>query len=128
MIWSFKCRGFPDSLVQKFKARFYLQEDYQMDGKDMFDIHAPVVSWATVGLRLILPAVVGLASEQVDYELHPSTKLEDSVQKTRNHTKNKLGTTIDSRPTSIIDVTPKAKDKCKYVLNDFLIQIVHMTV
>jgi hypothetical protein len=65
--WAFKCKRFPDGLVRKLKARFCVRGDCQIDGVDVFDTYAPVVSWTTVRLLLILSVVLGLATKQVDY-------------------------------------------------------------
>ena len=46
--WAFKCKRFPDGLVQKLKARFCVRGDCQIDGVEVFDTYAPVVSWTTV--------------------------------------------------------------------------------
>lgn len=66
-VWAFKCKRFPDGLVRKLKARFCVRGDCQIDGVDVFDTFAPVVSWTTVRLLLILSVVLGLSTAQVDY-------------------------------------------------------------
>jgi Reverse transcriptase (RNA-dependent DNA polymerase) len=66
-VWAFKCKRFPDGLVRKLKARFCVRGDCQIDGVDVFDTFAPVVSWQTVRLLLILSVVLALATMQVDY-------------------------------------------------------------
>ena len=65
--WAFKCKRFPDGAVKKLKARFCVMGNRQIDGVDVFDTYAPVVSWTTVRLLLILTCVLGLATTQVDY-------------------------------------------------------------
>ena len=65
--WSFKCKRFPDGTVKKLKARFCVRGDKQIEGKDYFETYAPVVSWATVRLLLILSVVMNWVSVQVDY-------------------------------------------------------------
>jgi transposase InsO family protein len=65
--WAFKCKRFPDGLVKKLKARFCVRGDCQIDGVDVFDTYAPVVSWTTVRLLLVLSISLGLATSQVDY-------------------------------------------------------------
>lgn len=66
--WAFKCKWSLDRLVWKLKARFWVQGDCQIDGVDLFNTcYAPVVSWTTVQLLLILSVVLGLASKQVGY-------------------------------------------------------------
>jgi hypothetical protein len=41
--------------------------DRQVEGVDFFDTFAPVVNWRTVRLMLILSAILGLSTHQVDY-------------------------------------------------------------
>jgi hypothetical protein len=65
--WTFKCKRFPDGLIKKLKARFCVRGDKQLEGVDFFETFAPVVSWTTVRLMLILSLVLGLATRQVDY-------------------------------------------------------------
>ena len=65
--WAFKIKRYPDGLVKKLKARFCVRGDCQIKGVDYFDTYAPVVSWNTVRLLLILTAQLGLATKQVDY-------------------------------------------------------------
>ena len=65
--WAFKCKRFPDGRVRKLKARFCVRGDRQVEGVDFFDAFAPVVNWTTVRLMLMLSAVLGLSTRQVDY-------------------------------------------------------------
>jgi hypothetical protein len=73
-VWVFKCKRFPDRLVRKLKAQFCVQGNCQINGIDVFDTFAPVVSWQTpvvswqtVQLLLIFSVVLALATMQVDY-------------------------------------------------------------
>ena len=52
--WAFRIKRFPNGLIRKFKARFCARGDRQIHGVDFFDTYAPVVSWTTVRLMLIL--------------------------------------------------------------------------
>jgi hypothetical protein len=67
--WAFKCKRYPDGRIKKFKARWCIRGDRQIEGVDFFETYAPVVSWSTVRLFLILSIVLGLATKQVDYTL-----------------------------------------------------------
>jgi Reverse transcriptase (RNA-dependent DNA polymerase) len=58
--WAFKIKRFPNGLVKKLKARFCARGDKQIEGVDFFDTFAPVVSWTTVRLMLILSAILNL--------------------------------------------------------------------
>ena len=60
-------KQFPDGRVRKLKASFCVRGDQQIAGVDYFDMFAPVCSWNTVRLLLILSLQLGLANKQVDY-------------------------------------------------------------
>jgi hypothetical protein len=64
---AFKCKRFPDGSVRKLKARFCVRGDKQKEGIDYFETYAPVVSWQTIRLLLILSIKLGLKTKQVDY-------------------------------------------------------------
>ena len=65
--WAFKCKRFPDGSVRKLKARFCVRGDKQKEGIDYFETYAPVVSWQTIRMLLILSIKLRLKSKQVDY-------------------------------------------------------------
>ena len=65
--WAFKIKRYPTGLVRKLKARFCVRGDLQKDGVDVFETYAPVVSWMTIRLLLILSVVLELETVQVDY-------------------------------------------------------------
>jgi hypothetical protein len=65
--WAFKCKRYPDGQIRKFKARFCARGDRQVEDIDFFDTFAPVVNWTSVHLLLILSAILGLSTKQVDY-------------------------------------------------------------
>ena len=65
--WAFKIKRFPSGLLRKLKSRFCVRGDTQKEGVDYFESFAPVVSWNTVRLLLILMVVQNLSSAQVDY-------------------------------------------------------------
>lgn len=65
--WAFRIKRFPDGMVRKFKARFCARGDRQIHGVDFFDTYAPVVSWNTVRLLLMLSIQHELETKQVDY-------------------------------------------------------------
>jgi hypothetical protein len=41
--WAFKCKRYSDGLIKKFKARFCVCGDQQLEGIDFFETYAPVV-------------------------------------------------------------------------------------
>jgi hypothetical protein len=65
--WAFKIKRYPSGLVRKLKSRFCVRGDMQKDGIDVFETFAPVVSWTTVRLLLILSVILDLKTAQVDY-------------------------------------------------------------
>ena len=65
--WVFRIKRFSDGTVRKFKARFCARGDLQVHNVDYFDTWAPVVSWTTVRLLLVLSTLMGLATRQGDY-------------------------------------------------------------
>ena len=65
--WAFKKKRYPDGALKKFKARFCVRGDQQIDGLDVFETFAPVVAWITVRIMLILSMVLNLSTQQVDY-------------------------------------------------------------
>lgn len=67
--WVFKRKRYPDGRVKKHKARLCIRGDQQVEGSDYFQSYAPVVSWTTVRLLLVLAASLGLVTKQVDYTL-----------------------------------------------------------
>lgn len=67
--WAFRRKTFPDGTTKKLKGRFCVRGDRQIPGVhyDPDQIYAPVVSWTTVRLLLLLSAQLDLATRQVDY-------------------------------------------------------------
>lgn len=66
-IWAFKIKRFPTGLIKKLKACFCAGGDLQQHGIDVFETYAPVVSWTTVCLLMILSIFLNLQTCQVDY-------------------------------------------------------------
>jgi transposase InsO family protein len=65
--WVFKVKRFPDGRFRKFKARLCVRGDLQLEGVDFFKTYAPVVSWLSVRVCLVLSAVLDLQTVQADY-------------------------------------------------------------
>ena len=65
--WTFRVKRFTDGSIRKLKARFCARGDRQIENVDFFDTWAPVVSWNTVRLMLVLSCLCNLKSKQVDY-------------------------------------------------------------
>ena len=66
-IWSFRRKRAPDWSILKHKARLCPHGGMQVEGVNYWHTYAPVVSWRTVRLSLILSLLSGLKSRQVDY-------------------------------------------------------------
>ena len=78
--WAFKIKRFPNGLVRKFKARYCVRGDMQIEGVDFDETYAPVVNWVTVRTLLILSQQLGLVTAQVDYTAaFPQSDLDQDV-------------------------------------------------
>jgi hypothetical protein len=66
MKWDFRLKRYPDGLPKKFKARFCVRGDRQVEGVDYDETWAPVVQWTTVRAMMILPLKQGMATAQAD--------------------------------------------------------------
>jgi hypothetical protein len=64
--WAFRLKRFPNGLVKKFKARFCIRGDRQVEGVDFFETWAPVVQWTTVRSMMVLATRMNLVSAQAD--------------------------------------------------------------
>jgi len=70
----------PVGTVLKHKARLCVDSSQQLHGRDFWETYAPVFSWSTVRLLLLLTSVLNLHSRQVDYtQAFPQAPLEDPV-------------------------------------------------
>ena len=74
--WAFKSKRYSDVQILKVKARFCCRGDQQVQVIEYFDTCAPVVSWTTVRILLILSVILGLDTKRFDYTcalLHASS-------------------------------------------------------
>jgi hypothetical protein len=79
-IWSYRRKRRPDGTLVKHKCRICADGSQQRYGIDYWDTYSPVVQWSTVRLIMILAAVLGLSSRQVDYtQAFPQAPLDDDV-------------------------------------------------
>ena len=60
----FKIKRLPSGMASKFKARFVVCGDRQLEGVDFFETYAPVVQWSTIRLIMVLAAKLCLCSSQ----------------------------------------------------------------
>jgi hypothetical protein len=68
-IWSFKRKRYPDGTLNKHKAHLCAHGGQQTWGLDYWDTYAPVVTWASVRLLLIVAKIHGLQSKSIDFIL-----------------------------------------------------------
>ena len=79
-IWSYRRKRKPNGDLIKHKARICVDGSQQELGRDYWDTYAPVVSWSTVRLVLLLSTILNLKSRQVDYtQAFPQADLTDPV-------------------------------------------------
>jgi hypothetical protein len=64
---SFKRKRFPDGTLKKHKAQQSAHSGQQIWGQDYWDTYAPVVTWASVCLLLIVAKVHGLQSKSIKF-------------------------------------------------------------
>ena len=62
--WVFKIKCSPNGEIKKYKARFCCRGDLQ---EDVFELFAPVVSWTSVRLFLVLMAILGWNTCSLDF-------------------------------------------------------------
>ena len=65
--WVLRIKRYPDGRLRKFKARYCVRGDMQVEGVDYFEKYAPVVNWSTVRLLLCISETYGWATKQIDY-------------------------------------------------------------
>ena len=66
-IWAFKLKRLPDGSPSKYKARYCVRGDKQVEGVDYFETYAPVVQWSTIRLVLTMVLANNWVTRQVDY-------------------------------------------------------------
>ena len=96
--WAFKCKRYPDGLIKKLKARFCVRGDRQRAGVDYFETFAPVVSWTTVRLMLILSLILNLSTRQVDYTaafLHADIDVDPNFDQLTDEEKRRSGVYVE---------------------------------
>ena len=54
LTWAFKCKRYPDELINNSKVRFVARGNQQQEGIDFFETYALVVQWETVRLMFII--------------------------------------------------------------------------
>jgi hypothetical protein len=77
-VWSMKCkRDIKTQKVNKYKARLNVHGGKQEYGTNYFEIYAPVVTWFSIGLLLVLSILNKWYTRQVDFILaYPQADIE----------------------------------------------------
>jgi hypothetical protein len=84
-IWSYRRKRSPPGKILKHKTRICVDGSQQEFGRDFWEVYAPVVSWSTIHLMLLLSSILNLKERQVDYtQAFPQAPLEDPVFAVRN--------------------------------------------
>jgi hypothetical protein len=79
-IWSYRRKRSPIGTILKHKSRLCVDGLQQLYGRDFWETYAPVVSWPTVRLLLLLTSILDLKSRQLDYtQAFPQAPLDDPV-------------------------------------------------
>jgi hypothetical protein len=66
-IWSFRRKLAPDWSIIKWKVRLCPHGGKQIEGINFWETYAPVITWSTTRLILILSFITGIKSRQIDY-------------------------------------------------------------
>ena len=67
--WTFRRKRYPDGRIKKYKARFCVRGDLEIEGVDYLksETYAPVVAWSTVRMMMIFALTYDLHTQVVDY-------------------------------------------------------------
>ena len=67
--WVLRKKRSPDGTVKKYKSRFFVRGDKQIDQVDFFvdQLYSSVCNWSTISLMSTLSIVLNLVTVQVDY-------------------------------------------------------------
>jgi hypothetical protein len=68
-IWSFKQKRFPDGTLNKPSGSTLCSRRSTDLGQDYWDTYAPVVTWASVCLLLVVAKIHGLKSKSINFVL-----------------------------------------------------------
>ena len=68
-IWSFKQKLYPDGCLNKHKTRLCFHGGQQTWGKYYWDNYAPVVTWASVRLLLVVAKIHNIDSKSINFVL-----------------------------------------------------------
>lgn len=79
-IWSYRRKRLPNGVLLKDKSRICINGKEQELDHDYWETYAPVASWSTICLLMLLSSIMDLKTRQVDYtQAFPQAKLGDPV-------------------------------------------------
>ncbi len=79
-IWSYRRKRLPNGVLLKYKSRICVNGKEQAFGRDYWETYAPVASWSTIRLMIILSTLLNLKTRQVDYtQAFPQAALTEPV-------------------------------------------------
>ena len=66
-IWSFKRKQYPDGSLNRHKSRLCAHGGQQTWGQDYWDTYAPLVTWASVRLILVVAKILKIDYKSIDF-------------------------------------------------------------
>jgi hypothetical protein len=110
-IWSYRRKRSPVGKILKHKARICVDGSQQQYGRDYWEVYAPVISWPTICLMLLLSSILGLQQRQVDYtQAFPQAPLSDPV-----YMKLPQGWYVDEHGQFVPHQDPTFNDRSHYI-------------
>jgi hypothetical protein len=64
-IWSFKPKQYTDGTLNKHKTHLCAHGGMQTQGQNYWETYAPVVSWASIHIILVVAKIHGLSSKRL---------------------------------------------------------------
>jgi hypothetical protein len=110
-VWSYRRKRLPNSVLVKYKSRICINGKEQAFGRDYWETYAPVASWATTHLLMLLSTLLDLKTRQVDYtQAFPQAALDEPV-----YMKVLQGWFIDQENNMSQHTDPKFNDNTHYL-------------
>ena len=80
MIWSFRRKRKPDGTLVKYKARLCCHGGQQQWGINFWDTYAPVVSWSSIRILLIMANLHNLHTKSIDFvQAYPQARIKTNI-------------------------------------------------
>jgi hypothetical protein len=110
-IWSYHRKRSPIGEILKYKSRLCVDSSQQQSGREYWEVYAPVVSWQTIRLLLLLSTILDLKQHQVDYtQAFPQAPLEDPVYMWMPQ-----GWYVDQQGNLVQHIDPTFQDRDHYI-------------